>query len=201
MNVSGNLVGDLVGCCSVVLLFVLCDNVFLVEGLFIKVVGYDYFNGCFIDYCVKVFVLLRKIDMMGDYWFYFDSVVGKQVNCIVSGCGVIGYMFNDVFVSGSNVVNGEIEWFKFYIDVNYFIIWLQYVDGLFKCNVGIGVFDYQIEVVFVVNFLVVCDDIFCGVVNKCCCVEFFGYREMDRNIFIQVNYYDIYCFYNVGYLD
>lgn len=59
MNVSGNSVSDLVVYYNAVLLFVLCDNVFLGEWLFIKVVSYDYFDCGFIDYRIKFFALLR----------------------------------------------------------------------------------------------------------------------------------------------
>lgn len=45
--------------------------------------------------------------------------------------GVIGYMFNDVFVLGGNVINWEIKRFEVYFNVYYFFVWVEYFDGLF----------------------------------------------------------------------
>lgn len=78
----------------------------------------------------------------------------------MSGGGVVGYMINDVFVLCGNVVDGEIERFEIYVYVNYFFVGVQYFDRLFEGNISVGVFDNQVQVVFIVDFLVMCDYIF-----------------------------------------
>lgn len=63
---------------SAVLLFVPCDNVLLINMLFIKVVSHDDFNRGFIDHGVKSFAPLRQADTVSDHRFDLDRSAGQQ---------------------------------------------------------------------------------------------------------------------------
>lgn len=67
---------------SAVLLFVPCDNVLLINMLFIKVVSHDDFNRGFIDHGVKPFAPLRQADTVSDHRFNVDCAAGQQAYSI-----------------------------------------------------------------------------------------------------------------------